>query len=136
MMQMFLPSFIVNKNVKKGSYKQIVKFLVKDIVHAWLECGRCICQAKGHGNKLKVTIVAFESSLWYVFFPHSNLMITKSKVNLWKELGSMELIHELINPWDRISILHFLLIQGSKINAHPQGFVLFIYHNNRRSIRA
>ena len=66
-----------------------MKLLVKDIVHAWLECGRSICQAKGHDNKLKVTIVAFESSLWYVFFPHLNLMIVGYKVNIWEELVSM-----------------------------------------------
>jgi len=74
-------------------------------------------------------------SLWYVFLPHSNLMITIYKVKIWEELCSMDLIHELINPWDGIPILHYLLVQCSKINAHPQGSILFLNHNNWRSIR-
>ena len=92
MMQVFLPSFTVNKNVIKENKYKIMKFLVEYVVHAWLECGRWIFQAKRHGNKLKVTIVSSESSLWYVLFSLSNLMITWSKVNLWEELGPMELI--------------------------------------------
>ena len=113
-----------------------MKLLVEDIVYAWLKCGRIICQSKRHGKKLKVTIMTFESSIWYVFLPHSNLMITIYKVKIWEELCSMDLIHELINPWDGIFILHCLLVQCSQINAHPQGSILFLYHNNWRSIRA
>ena len=81
-MQMLLPSFTINKNVIKENKYELTNFLVEYVVHASFECVWCIFQAKGHGNKLKVTIVASESNLWYVFFSHSNSMITISKVNL------------------------------------------------------
>ena len=100
-------------------------------MHYWNVVG-AFFNPKSMEKKLKVTIVTYEISIWYVFLPHLNLMITKSKVNLWEELGSMDLIHELINPWYGIYILHFILIQSSKINAHPQSFIIFLYHNNWR----
>lgn len=58
--------------------------------------------------------------LWDVTLLNSKLMVTRSKVNLREITGTLELIEQVINPWDGIFTLDCDLVQLSMINAHVE----------------
>lgn len=61
-----------------------------------------------------------------------NLMILESQVYLGEVLSPMELINEVIHPWDGIFVLDCLLVEYQIINAHSQGSIFFLHQDNRR----
>jgi hypothetical protein len=52
----------------------------KNFVRQSLDCGRNICEAKWHDNRLKMVKVGPESCFVYVRLLHSNVMITTLEV--------------------------------------------------------
>lgn len=67
--------------------------------------------SKGHSSR---------GRLWDVTLLNSKLMVTRSKVNLREITGTLELIEQVINPWDGIFTLDCDLVQLSMINAYVE----------------
>ena len=74
-----------------------------------------------------MAIVTSERGLGNVLLPHTNLVVPGSQVNLREELRPPQLIHQIINPWNRVHVLHRFLVQGPVVNAHPQCVVLLLH---------
>ena len=56
----------------------MTKKKMKDIIHEALEGGGGITQAKGHDQKLIVTLVSSKGSLGYVSFLHTYLVVART----------------------------------------------------------
>ena len=72
-------------------------------------------------------ITGKESSLVDVLFFDAYMMISWSQVNLWEHFFCLQLIKQVINPWQRVAILDTHLVQLLVINAQFESTILLIY---------
>jgi hypothetical protein len=56
------------------------------MIHEALECGGGITQAKGHDQKLIVTLMSVKGSLGYVIFLHTHMVVSKTQIKFSEEL--------------------------------------------------
>ena len=61
-----------------------MKIILKNIIHKALEDRGSIGETKGYYHKFIVAVVCLKGGIWYVFFAHSYLMISESKVQLFE----------------------------------------------------
>ena len=93
-------------------------------MHEVYECRWRIRQSKGHHCKLKVPITRSERCLRDICLPNPQLMITSAKVYLGVDSCSSQMIKQVINPRQWVSILDRDPIQLSIVNAQLKGLVL------------
>jgi hypothetical protein len=70
---------------------------MKDMIHEALEGGGGIAQAKGHDQKLIVTLMSSKGHIGNVCLLHMYLVIAREKIKFSKELGATQFIQEVIN---------------------------------------
>jgi len=80
-----------------------------------------------------MAIIGPESRLLFVFFINSYLIIYILKIQLYKDLGSLEPVKSLINKRKQIPILDYNLIESIIIDIKIQSFILFRNKKNRYS---
>ena len=100
----------INKNFIKKNKNKLVQIPAEDTVHKAHKCSWCICETKWYHYKLILSIPCPEGYLMNAFILDSHLMVTKPQVNLGKYLCSSHLLKEVINPRQRIFILHSNLV--------------------------
>src|SRR5688572_13200776 len=72
-----------------------------------------------------------KSSLRNITFPHPQLVISGTKVYFREITRSLELIKQVINSRQRISVLDSHFIQLSIINTHSERTILLPYKQHR-----
>ena len=95
-------------------------------MHEVHECRWRIRQSKGHHRKLKVPITRPERSLRDICLPNPQLMVTSAKVYLGIDSHSSQLVKQVINPRQWVSILDLNPVQLSVINAQSNGPVFLL----------
>src|ERR1044072_7933875 len=93
------------------------------VIHEY--CG-CIGYSERHHQVLIVTITGPEGSLLYIFFLDPDLMVTRSQIYLGEYRSSLQLVHQIINSWKRVSVLNGHLIQLPIIHTQPGSAILFL----------
>jgi hypothetical protein len=97
---------------------------LKDVVHETLEGGRCITKAKGHHQELIMAFMSEKTLFWDIGLLHANLVIVGTKIKFGKELGTLEIIQEIIIDLNGELILEWLFFNSSKVGTHvPSAFV-------------
>jgi ABC-type cobalamin/Fe3+-siderophores transport system ATPase subunit len=61
-------------------------------------------------------------------------MVPRSKIDLGKELGILQLIQEVIDPRKRILVLDYHDIQIPIVNAHPHRAILLFHKKDRGAL--
>src|SRR5713226_4723266 len=120
----------VNKNVIKENKNKLIQIPAEDTIHKAHKCSRCIRETKRYHYKLIMPIPCPEGCLMNVFILDPYLMVTRPQVNLGKYPCSSHLIKEVINPRQRIFILHSNLVQLSVINTQPECTIFLLYKQN------
>ena len=95
-------------------------------MHEVHECRCRIRQSKEHHRKLKVPITCPERWLRDICLPNPQLMVTSAKVYLGVDSRSSQLIKQVINPRQWVSILDRNPVQLSVVNAQPKGPVFLL----------
>ena len=95
-------------------------------MHEVHDCYWRIRQSKGHHCKLKVPITRPERCLGDICLPNPQLMVTSAKVYLGVDSRSSQLIKQIVNPRQWVSILDRNLVQLSVVNAQSKGLVLLL----------
>jgi hypothetical protein len=85
----------------------------KDMIHEALEGGGGITQAKGHDQKLIVTLMSANDSLGYVSFLHTYLVVVRTQIKFSKVLSTTQLIQEIINDRNGKLVLDGAFIEGT-----------------------
>lgn len=106
--------------------------LPENLIHGGLKGSWCVGQFEWHDQELKVPKVTSEICLVDILLSHTDLMIPKSQIYLGEVLSSMELINDVVHPWNRVFVLDCFLIEHPIINAHSHGPVFFLHQDNRR----
>ena len=95
-------------------------------MHEVHECRWRICQSKGHHCKLKVPVTRPKRCLRDICLPNPQLMVTSEKVYLGVDSRSSQLMKQVINPRQWVSILDRNLVQLSVVNAQSKGPVFLL----------
>jgi hypothetical protein len=91
---------------------------MKDMIHEALEGGGGIKKAKGHDQKLIVTIMSLKGSLGYVIFFHTYLVVARMQIKFSEVLSTTQLIKEIINDRNGELVLDGEIIKGTKVGTH------------------
>src|SRR6185369_11950171 len=116
-----LAGFAVNQDVVQVNNDELVKVLMKHIIHQRHECGWCICETKTQDQKFVMAVACAKCCLGNVFVFNANLMVTGIQINLGKVLGTDKSIHEFIDAGQRVPVLYGNFVQGTIIDTKPEG---------------
>jgi hypothetical protein len=78
---------IVEKNQNKSTKKRL-----KEVIQKPLECGRGVCQPKGHYEKLVMALMRPKSGLRYILRTNSDLMIAGAQVQIRKNSSPKQFV--------------------------------------------
>jgi hypothetical protein len=88
------------------------------MIHEALEGGGSITQAKGHDQKIIVTLMSSKGILGYVSFLHTYLVVARTQIEFSEVLSTTQLIQEIINDRNGELVLDGELIEGKKVRTH------------------
>jgi hypothetical protein len=108
----------------------------KDMIHQALEDGRGITQAKGHDQKLIVTLMISKGRLGNVCIFHTYLVIARVKIKFSKELGATQFIQEVINDRDGKFVFNDQFVEGTEVGTHSPRTFFLQDHDYRIRVRA
>jgi hypothetical protein len=100
-----------------------------------MEGGGDITQAKGHDQKLIVTLVSSKGSLGYVNFLHTYMVVARTQIKFSEVLSTTQLFQEIINDKNGELVLDGELIEGMKVGTHALSTFFLKYHDHRGRIR-
>lgn len=90
-----------DKFVKEGTY----------FVHQFHNGYKGICKPKWNHKKIIMFVLCMEGYLRDIRLPDFQLVVTQSQINLRKERGFVKLIKQVVNSWQRVSVLYGYFIK-------------------------
>jgi len=120
----FLSRFVEYNNIIQVHNDKRVKEKMKNIIHEPHECSLCISQPKRHDQPLEKTLPHFEGCLPRVLLLYPHLMISTLEINLGKELGTLQLLQQVINARKWTSVLNYYLVDCPIVNTHAPRTIL------------
>jgi len=109
---------------------------MKDMIHEALEGEGSITQAKGHDQKIIVTLVSSKVHLGYVSFLHMYSVVSRMQINFSEVLSTTQIIQKIINDRNGELVHDGELIEGMKFETHVPSTLFLKYYNHRGRIRA
>jgi hypothetical protein len=100
-----------DKNVINEHNHKVVKVGVKNVVHCLHETGRRSHWTKIHDLELIMPIPSGEGSLLVIFLSNSNLVIPRLQVNLRENLGSLQLIEQVLDTRKWVLVLDSHMVE-------------------------
>src|ERR1044071_3683411 len=125
----------INQNIVNKHDDEFIKVRLANAVHQVHEHRWCVSETKRHDQELKMAITSAKSSLRNVGFLNAQLVITRSQINLRVVTRALELVKEIINARERITILDGHFVQLTIIDTHAKTFVLLLHKQDRSSLR-
>ena len=98
-----------------------------------IETSLAHCESEGHHEELIVSFVCSEGGLRHVLLGHSNLVITRLKVDCREETCTMQFVVQLLDHWNRKFCFEGVLV-SSIINAETTLSILLSHQHHWHSI--
>src|SRR5688572_8128908 len=114
----------IYQNVIDEHNHKHIQILSEHPIHQIHKSGRSVSYSKGQYNKLIMARHCTKSIFRNITFPHPQLVISGTKVYFREVTCSLELIKQIINSRQRLSLLDSYLIQLSVVNAHAKRTIL------------
>ena len=106
----------INKYVVYEDHNELIQIVHEDLIHEVHEITGSICQTEGHYGVLKQSVTGGESGLKDIRVSNLKLMISRPKVNLGENSGSVHLIKQIFNLGKMVLILYGYIIQLAVIH--------------------
>jgi len=106
------------------------------MIHKDLEGGGGITQAKGHDQKLIVSLMSSKGSLGNVFLFHMYLVVDRTKIKFSKELGAAQFIQELVNDRNGKFVFDGKFVESTEVRTHSPRTSFLQDHDHRRTVGA
>jgi hypothetical protein len=133
MKKMVYPSFSIDEDIIKENYDTMTEKRTEDMIHEALESGGSITQAKGHDQKLIVSLTSSKGSLRNVCLFHIDLVLARMKIKFSKEFDTTQFIQEVINDRNGKFVFNGEFVEGMKVMIHaPRTFFLHDHDHRRR----
>ncbi|MFS7936274.1 hypothetical protein Hanom_Chr05g00413671 [Helianthus anomalus] len=81
---MICSRFRINENIVNKDDHETIQVRLTNTIHEVHEYNGCVGQAKRHNYELVVSIASTKSGFGYVLFEDSKLMITRTKIDFWR----------------------------------------------------
>ena len=91
-----------------------------------LKLCRSIREAKWHYSALKMTVSGPEGSLPFICLFYRDLVVARLLINITEVFGPHELIKEVVDLGNRVSVSDCDFIQSPVINAKPPGYICLL----------
>ena len=104
------------------------------MIHEALEDGGGITQAKGHDQKLIVTLMISKGNLGYSNFLHTYLVVARTQIKFSEVLSTTHLIQEIINNMNGKLVFDGDFIKDMKFRTCALSTFFLKYHDHRRRI--
>jgi hypothetical protein len=114
----------------------MVEKRTEDMIHEALEGGGGITQAKGHDQKLIVSLMSSKGSLGNIFLFHTYMVVARTKIQISEELGATQFIHEVINDRNGEFLFDGKFVEGTKVKTHLKRTFFIQDHDHKRRIGA
>jgi hypothetical protein len=99
------------------------------MIHEALEGGGGVTQAKGHEQKLIVTLMSLKGHIGDVGLFHTYLVIAQARIKFGKELGATQFIQEVINDRNGKFIFNGQFVEGTKVRTYSLRAFFFQDHD-------
>ena len=116
MWEMLNRCYTIDEDIFKEDQNEVLQEGKKYFIHQCLECGRSICEDKGHAQKIIVAIMCMEICFRDIILMNLNLVIPSMKIQLVEKVSTMKLIKNLINNRNWKLILDCDVIKCSKVD--------------------
>ena len=120
----------VHQDVVKIDDDELVKQIVEDIVHQRHKSRRSVSQAKRENSKLKMSKTRAKSCLVNISRSDADLVVSGTEINFGKDLGTLELVHEVIDTREGIPVLDGVLVECTVIDAEMESSFLLVDEKN------
>src|SRR5215471_6411135 len=125
-----------HENIIQIDYNDSFSYqLPENIIHHCLEGGRTVGESKEHDQGLKKTTICPKSCFPLISRFNANIIESPTNVELGEVLGTLELINELRNEWERVLVLHSNCIEGLVVLNQSEGPILLLNEEDRRGHR-
>ena len=117
--------------VKVYTYQALHDEVSENVIHHGLEGGQTVGKAKKHHQRLEQPSVGSEGSLPLVTLLDSDIIVPPANIQLGEILRPSELVYELRDERDWISVLDSHRIQGSIVLDQSEGAILLLDEEHR-----
>lgn len=124
-------SYGINKYVVKKDNNKFAKVWLESLIDRGLKHRGSITQPKRHYTKLIMTMMGAKCCLANIEILHQNLMVPLQQIQVWKPLGTSQLIQYLIHHWNRNPAVYRKSIKGSIVHTKSSWVVTFLDQQNR-----
>ena len=107
---------------------------MEDLIHEALEGGGGITLAKGHDQKIIVSLMSSKGSFRNVCLFHTDLVVAKMEIKFSKELGATQFIQEVINDRNGKFVFNGKFVEGMEVRTHSPRTFFLQDHDHRRRI--
>src|SRR5882724_5614007 len=101
------------------------------MVHEGLECSGSIGESHRHDQELEGAIARLEGCFPLMARCDTNIVVASTEVELGVDLCAAQLVEEVGNKWNWVSILSSDLVEVSEVNTESQGAVLLLSKEDR-----
>src|SRR5215471_17808196 len=108
---------------------------MKYIIHEKLECGGSISEPERHHQIFESPVSRSERSFPFMTFRYPHVIVSCPKVDLGEDLCLPQLVYEVSDKRERISILPCDLIEGAIVHTESKRAILLLYEKNGSSSR-
>ncbi|KAG5334194.1 hypothetical protein C0989_004080 [Termitomyces sp. Mn162] len=133
-LMVFLQHFGIDEDVVKVHTQYTLCYeILEDVVHYGLEGGRAISESKEYNEWLKQFPVGPESSLPLISLLNAHIIVTPLDIQLSEVLHTLEVVNELGDEGERVTVLHCHGIEYLIVLNQSEGAILLFDEEDQRS---
>jgi hypothetical protein len=132
---MFFLTFGIDENIINKDHDEFIELRHEHGVHEVHEVGWGICETETHYQELVKAITSGESGFRNLTRSNLDLMITRTKVNLREDFGTIQLIKKNIDLGKRVFVFDGDCIERSVIYTHSQATIFLLDKESRATPR-
>ena len=103
---------------------------MKDIVHQRHKSCRSVSQAERENSKLKMSKMRAKNYLVNVSRSDADLIVPRTEIDFGKDLGTLKLVHKVIDVRKRVPILDGIFVKCTVIDAEVESSFLLVDEEN------
>ncbi|MFS8020003.1 hypothetical protein Hanom_Chr15g01410471 [Helianthus anomalus] len=127
MLLVFLLALRIDQDIVDEHNNELIQVRLAHSVHVIHEDRWCIRQSEWHNQKLVMAVTSSECCFGDVLISDSHLMVSRSQINLRVIGRPLQLVEQVVNTWERITILHGHLVKFAVVNTHSEGTVFLLH---------
>jgi hypothetical protein len=132
--EMSLQVRTIYQDVIKEHKDEVAQIIFENIIHQGLKGSWCVGQTERHDEIFEMTTESAKCYLVNVLGPHPNLVVPRPKIQLGKDLCTMQFIKKVLDDRNRKLIFDGLRIELAEIDTEALRTIFLVDKYNWRRI--